>query len=132
MMAPRPCVLLVEEHAVARRALVRNMLQQVAHVVDVESVEAALAVLDTGTVIDVVVADMGSVGTSGIELFEALRVRYPLMTSRLVVMVDGDARRIDDTFRSAIGERLLLEPVDAEELQVLVIAVAGSSDVAAE
>lgn len=131
MTTPRPCVLLVDDEPVARRALVRA-LQRIAQVVDVESAEAALSVLDTGTVIDVIVADVAARGLSGCELLRALRTRHPLMISRLIAVTGADERCIDDAFRDAIGDRLLAEPVEAEELHLLVLAVAGSADVAAE
>jgi CheY-like chemotaxis protein len=131
MMALRPWVLLVETDPVARRALV-GMLRPFANVVDVESGDCALAALATGTVFDVVLADVSRhEGMSGIELFEAIRARDPPMAERFIA-VAGDEARVADGFREAVGDRLLWKPVDADELQVLVLAVAGSADVAAE
>lgn len=133
MPALRPCVLLVERDPVVRRTLVR-LLHAVAHVVDVDSGAAALTVLATGTVFDVALVDLSLEGMSGADLLEAIRKEHPYMASRFVAMTGEDPEELSGCaeLRDVIGDRLLLKPVAREELLSVVIAVAGSSDAAAE
>jgi CheY-like chemotaxis protein len=106
----RPSVLLIHDDALDRRSLAR-MLQPVAIVCDVDSVEVALEVLATGTVFDAVVADLSAIGISGAEVRARLVKQHPRLAERFIEIPN---------------------PVVSEELQELVLAVAGSADVAAE
>lgn len=133
MPALRPCVLIVEDDPDVRRTLTR-LLQPIAHVVEVDAAEAALTVLDTGTVFDALLVQLALPSMSGVELFRVIRRRHPHVISRFIAMTsDEDESALeDDTFCSAIGGRILVQPIALEELQATVIAVAGSSDAAAE
>ena len=131
MPALRPCVLLVEADPVVRRTLTR-ILQPIAHVVDVDAAEAALTVLDTGTVFDALLVQLALPSMSGSELFRVIRKRHPHVTSRFIAMTNDEQALDDDTFCSAIGGRVLVQPIAIHDLQSAVIAVAGSADAAAE
>lgn len=131
MPALRPCVLIVEADRDVRHNLAR-LLQPIAHVVDVDSAEAALTVLDTGTVFDALLVQLSLPEMSGTELFRAIRRRHAHVTSRFIAMIDDEESLADDTFRNAIRGRVLVRPIALEELQAAVIAVAGTSDAAAE
>lgn len=130
-MTARPSVLLVDDDASVRRALVR-LLHDVACVTDVDSAEAALVAIGTGTVFDAIVSDMSMQGMSGIDLFDVLRAKHPELASRFIAISGAYSHLENEAFRNAIGDRVLLKPLDREELLQLVLAVAGSADIAAE
>ncbi|MDB4937375.1 MAG: hypothetical protein JWP87_4347 [Labilithrix sp.] len=109
-MAPsRPSVLVVDGDEVARRALVR-LLQPVAVVADVDSAECALRAIATGTVFDaVVMADVRRAAAAS----KKIRAAHPELVGRVLVLSRA-------------------EGASPEVIRELVLAVAGSADVAAE
>lgn len=120
-------VLLVDDDPLVRRCLVR-CLRPIAEVVDVASGEAALMMLSTSERFDVIVADVGLGGMSGVELFDELRRDLPEMVDRFVAISGLDHSDTDPAFCSALGSRLLMKPISPRALCDLVLAVACSNN----
>ncbi len=110
-----PRVLLVDgdAHELAR------MLDPFADVTDADSTESALGIIDSGQVFDAIVSDLSLGGMSGITFFAYLSAMHPYLASRFIAVTSSSASDLDETFRNAIGNRLLMKPVAIDEMLLL-------------
>ena len=80
-------VLIVDDEPLLLRS-VRRLLPEY-ELVCLESARQALALLDAGTVFDLVVSDLMMPEMNGIDFYEALRVRHPAVAERVIFVTGG-------------------------------------------
>jgi CheY-like chemotaxis protein len=114
-------VLLVENDAELRRAMVLLLEKWGAAVIEAASGEEALALIDDlGILPDALIADqqLGS-GLSGLQVLAALRARAPGLPARLISADRGENLR-DAARAASVG--LLMKPVQPEALRAFLAA----------
>lgn len=106
-------ILLVEDHEDTREVM-RQLLQRRGHVVLVaRSVATALAVLDDGDPVDLLISDLGLPDGSGLDLMKSIRARLPLRAIALSGYgMEDDHRRS----REAGFHEHLVKPVSFPDL----------------
>jgi DNA-binding NtrC family response regulator len=109
-----PVVLLVDDERRILSALQRTLRREGYSIETAESAEAALAILEAGTV-DVVVSDYKMVGANGTELLARVRRRWPA-TSRF--LLSGWSREIPEVeLRAADPHGVHPKPWDDAKLK---------------
>ncbi|WP_075089122.1 ATP-binding protein [Verrucomicrobium spinosum] len=106
-------ILLVEDHEDTREVM-RQLLQRRGHVVLVaRSVATALAVLEDGEPVDLLISDLGLPDGSGLDLMKSIRARLPLRAIALSGYgMEDDHRRS----REAGFQEHLVKPVNFSDL----------------
>lgn len=119
-----PTVLVVDNEPQVRMLVARALARAGMRGLEAGSAQAALAILEA-TAVDVVLADQGMPGMSGMDLLEALRVAYPELAARFILMT-GDAlsARLARSVADA-GGRLLVKPFEMDALVRLVLELTG-------
>jgi signal transduction histidine kinase/ActR/RegA family two-component response regulator len=87
----QPRVLLVDDEALVRQVLAEQLGDSGYDVVEADCGETALALLDAGESIDLIVADLFMPGISGVALLQAVHVRRPRLPAILLTGCAGDA-----------------------------------------
>jgi two-component system, NtrC family, sensor kinase len=123
----KPRVLLVDDDPFVRRALARVLAREY-EVVAVDGGRAALALIRCGDRFDAIVCDVAMPGMSGLELSAALDRVAPDQASRMIALTGG---AVDPAGLAArFGDRYLIKPVRAAELEETILAVIRLAEVA--
>ena len=117
-------VLVVDDEPMLGRVLSRRLAPH-CDVVDVEGVDAALALLDGGATFDAILCDMVMPHRTGIDFHEALSRRFPAMVHRLAFITGGvlDVRIL--AFLETCGRPRVYKPFSIEEIIETVGMLAG-------
>jgi len=119
-------VLVVDDEQVVR-LVVRRFLQRSGWtVVEAESAEQAIAMLDGVLVPDLVICDLNLPGVSGAELCLRITERQPSLASRLVLTSGDPGSASRELGRSALACPVLGKPFSLVDLERLVDSVAYS------
>ena len=124
--APRPRVLLVEDHLDTQRTLRRLLEDRGYEVVTASSVAAALSVLSSATTtpIDVLVSDIGLPDSTGHELMRTVRATYELPGIAVSGFgMDGDLKSSHDAGFAAH----MTKPVDIQQLDTMIRSLLPNS-----
>ena len=119
-------MLLIDDEAGLRRAVVNFLKRRGMHIVAVEDGGDALRVLRRER-FDVIVSDVRMPGMSGGEFLERLRREYPAMVNRLI-FTTGDTFAADtSTLLRDAGVPSLVKPYDFSKLETVLREVAESA-----
>lgn len=116
--APRPRlrVMLVDDEERLLRALSRPLRRHFDLTLCVSAAEA-LERLESDEPLDAVVTDLMMPGTSGIELYEQIRARFPEMADRVLFTTGGAFTEESRAFCGRMGDRVLPKPIAIAELR---------------
>jgi CheY-like chemotaxis protein len=84
-------VLLVDDDATVRQILARELAEEGCRVTEAAEGAAALALLDSGTDIDILVSDLAMPGLDGVALIREVQRRRPKLPAVLITGYAGDA-----------------------------------------
>ena len=119
--------LVVDDERVVRLVLRRYLGRVGWSVVEAETAERALELLDAGTAPDIVFCDLNLPGLSGAGLCRRIAELHPALATRLVV-TSGDAATAAAQLQAAAIDRPVLgKPFALAELQHVVDTIAPSS-----
>jgi CheY-like chemotaxis protein len=120
----RTSVLVIDDDLMVRRFIVRLLLRD-HDVLDVDGGVAALAVLDTRRVFDVILCDMEMPRIRGNDLHALVLERYPLVAARMIFMTGGTLSRETKDFLSHPERVIVWKPFNSEQLLETIARVAG-------
>jgi len=112
-------LLLVEDEDLVRRSLTRRLSRQ-HDVIDVASVDEAIAVLAGDAPVDAVLCDLMLGGRTGAELYRWIEENAPHLTHRFVVVSGGAVTREAREFINSGVVRVVAKPVDPNDLDAAV------------
>lgn len=118
--APRPTILIVDDEPVNRLFLRGVLAEQEAEVIEASAGEEALALLDAGTKIDLILLDVMLSGMDGIQLCRRIKLERNLVHLPVVVVTSlaDNASRVAGKIAGA--DEFLTWPVDPLELNARV------------
>jgi signal transduction histidine kinase len=123
----RARLLVVEDEPILGRALLR-LLGRRFQVELAQSVDAAVALLGQGLTVDAILCDIHMPGKGGPELHRQVQERYPALEPRMVFMSGGSLNAATEAFMDQLGERVLPKPLDLDQLEALLIDLAGGAE----
>ena len=112
----QPRVLLVDDEALVREILAEQLGDGGYDVVQADSGEAALALLDAGRAIDLIVTDLSMPGMNGVLLLHAAHVRRPRLPAILLTGYTSDAAGLAVGGAISGSFSLLRKPVSGAQL----------------
>ena len=115
-----PRVLIVDDDDFMRRVLRAYFERAGLEVVEAESAEAALALVDGGTPLDAVVSDVLMPGTDGLGFYRALMATAPSLKGRVVFLTGANREPAVHDPIEALGVPLLGK---LDNLQLVVDAI---------
>jgi PAS domain S-box-containing protein len=116
---PRPRVLVVDDEALIR-ALVAKLLEDRYEVIGADSVHSALAILNEGSELNVVLCDLMMPGESGIDFFSVLRRLYPDLVERVGFITGGAVTPDTTEFLETAARPVLNKPFELGTLRAFV------------
>ena len=114
--SPQPTVLLVDDEAMVREVLAEQLGDAGYDVLQADRGEAALALLDRGEPIDLIISDLAMPGMNGIALLQAAHLRRPLTPAILLTGNVGEAASLAITGALSGSFSLLRKPVSGPQL----------------
>ena len=118
-------ILVIDDELPLARAF-KRVLEEDAHDVSVETdPKQALLRVDAGETFDVVFCDLMMRGMSGMELFEAIRVRAPDVARRMVFVTGGAFTGSAQDFLQTTQNTVLEKPIKPNELRRMVSEFLG-------
>jgi two-component system, cell cycle sensor histidine kinase and response regulator CckA len=116
---PRPRVLVIDDEALIR-ALVTKLLEDDYEVVGADSVRSALALVNGGSELNVVLCDLMIPGESGIDFFSVLRRLYPDLVDRVGFITGGAITPETAEFLESAARPVLSKPFELGSLRAFV------------
>jgi CheY-like chemotaxis protein len=86
----------------------------------VTGASAALELLDSGAVFDVILSDLMMPEMSGVELYQALSSRFPEYTKKIVFVSGGAFTPATRQFLEHVGTKLVEKPFEPDFIRELV------------
>jgi CheY-like chemotaxis protein len=120
-------VLVVDDEEVVRLVIRRFLTRGGWNVVEAETAEQALAVLEEATTPDLVICDLNLPGLSGAALCKRITERHAALSSRLVLTSGDPASAARELQRASLDCPVLGKPFSLVELERIVDDVAGTS-----
>jgi PAS domain S-box-containing protein len=117
-----PKILLIDDEPLIR-SLVMKLLAGRYRVKAVDSVRAALALLNTDSSFDLVLCDLMMPGESGVDFYGVLRQLYPNLLSRLAFITGGAVTQETGKFLETAGRPVLAKPFALDSLLAFVDGV---------
>ncbi|MEA2776346.1 MAG: hypothetical protein QOF90_1752 [Acetobacteraceae bacterium] len=111
-----PCVLLVDNEALVREVLAEQLGDSGYDVMQADCGEAALALLEAGEPIDLIVTDLAMPGMSGVALLDAVHVQRPRLPAILLTGLAGNAAILAVNGAISGSFSLLRKPVSGPQL----------------
>jgi len=112
-------VLVIDDEPLVARSL-KRLLERNHTVTVAEQASDALAWLKRAIPCDVVLCDMLMPGTSGIEVYEQVRVLRPELATKIVFMTGGEPEPKVADFLARIGNLTITKPFTAGEIEAIV------------
>lgn len=125
-----PCVLVIDDDAMLRRALVRGLKRRYT-VNEREDAEVALAEIASGQRYDAIICDLTLGGMTGKQFLVALDKILPEQAARTVILTGVSRMTLDDELLGIIGSRFVEKPATLREIELVLDDVLGSQAVAA-
>jgi CheY-like chemotaxis protein len=119
-------VLVVDDEQVVRLVLRRFLQRSGWTVIEAESAEQALALLNEVAMPELVICDLNLPGLSGADLCLRIAERQPALASRLVLTSGDPASAARDLGRAALDCPILGKPFSLVDLERMVESVACS------
>jgi len=124
-VAPRRWRTLVVDDEPMLRSVIKQMLSPQSDVVAAGSVDAALAILDSGAAFDAILCDIVMPERSGMEFYKELAGRFPGMVDRVGFITGGVLDNTIEGFLETSGRPRVYKPFSVAELVETVRALAG-------
>ncbi len=125
--AARARVLIINDEPLVAAA-VRRVLQGQHDVTCVGGAHAALALLEGGAQLDVLISGLGMPGMSGVELHARLLERWPAVAERMIFLTGNAYQGEWQAFLARSSNPRLDEPLDVDRLRALVRGRARDGD----
>ena len=112
----KPSLLLVEDEEVVREVVAEQLIDRGYDVIEAEGGRRALALLDAGCPVDLIISDLSMPGMDGVSLIRAAQIRKPRLPAILLTGYAGETaalavgRGLDGSFS------LLRKPVTGDHL----------------
>lgn len=120
-----PRVLVIDDDAMLRRALVRGLKRKHA-VVEMDDAELALASIVRGDRFDAIICDLNLGGMTGRQFLLALHAIFPEQAARVVLLTGAARTSLDDTLLDIIGPRFVEKPATLGEIELVLDDVYGA------
>ena len=120
-------ILLVDDEAIVRKVLADELTDQQHAIIQADSGVAALALLDAGEPVDMIVSDFSMPGMDGVSLIQAARQRRPGLPALLLTGFAGEAATLAIKAAGCGPISLLRKPVSAEQLADRIAALLDSA-----
>ena len=119
-----PRILVIDDDAMLRRALVRGLKRR--HVV-VERDDAAVALteISNGARYDAIICDLTLGGMSGRQFVLALHAILPEQAARVVILTGVSKMTLDDAVLDVVGPRFVEKPATLQEIEMVLSDVLG-------
>jgi signal transduction histidine kinase/CheY-like chemotaxis protein len=126
--AARPHVLLVDDDELVRETMIESLADSGFHILGADSAPAALAHIDRGAAVDVLVSDFSMPGMNGVDLIRAAQARRPGLAAILLTGHVGDINTAIPEGDASGRFILLRKPIRAAELaQSFALALAAAA-----
>jgi DNA-binding NtrC family response regulator len=113
-MSDQATVLIVDDEASIRRALMRLLGRESHRVLEAPGAQEALKIADT-TPVDLVITDYAMPDCNGLELLVQMKTRYP-QTVRMIMTGKADLKAVIAAINEGHVYRFILKPWDNDEL----------------
>jgi PAS domain S-box-containing protein len=120
-------ILLVDDEAIVRKVLADDLADQQHAIVQADSGVAALALLDAGETVDMLVTDFSMPGMDGVSLIQAARQRHPGLPALLLTGYAGEAAALAIKAAGCGPIALLRKPVSGTQLAERIAALLDSA-----
>ncbi|MBP5321945.1 MAG: sigma-54-dependent Fis family transcriptional regulator [Kiritimatiellae bacterium] len=124
-MAGKPVILVVDDDRNTREGL-RLALQHHYDVRTAESADAALAVLDAGVPVDIMLSDMRMPGRDGLSLLSSVSAKYPQTTCILLTAYGSVETAVQAMKKGAYD--FLTKPINLDQLDLLLARALETRD----
>ncbi len=108
-------VLLVDDDPLVRKSFLRCFADENFDLEVAEGAEQALAILEGGEVIDVIVADFLMPGKDGVRLLEQVKEQWPEMV-RILFTASAESTRVQNSLRNGLAAALIEKPWDRDHI----------------
>jgi len=126
--AHRRHVLLVDDDELVRETMIESLADSGFHILGADSAPAALAHIDRGATVDVLVSDFSMPGMNGVDLIRAAQARRPGLAAILLTGHVGDINTAMPEGNESGRFILLRKPIRAAELaQSFALALAAAA-----
>lgn len=125
-----PCVLVIDDDAMLRRALVRGLKRRYT-VNERDDAEVALAEIANGQRYDAIICDLTLGGMSGRQFILALEKILPEQAARAIILTGVARSTLDDDLLAVIGSRFVEKPATLSEIEIVLGDVLGAEAEAA-
>ncbi|MBX3209317.1 MAG: response regulator [Labilithrix sp.] len=118
-VASSPCILVIDDDDMVRRALVRGLRRKYA-VTDLRDAETARALITAGTWFDAILCDLNLAGMSGADFFVNLQALDEQQASRVVILSGNPDGREDPRFAGR-EPRFLEKPSSIATIEAMLV-----------
>jgi two-component system NtrC family sensor kinase len=113
-----PSVLVIDDDAMLRRALVRGLKRR--HVVvERDDAEVALAEISNGVRYDAIICDLTLGGMTGRQFLFALNAILPEQAARTLILTGTSKAALDEPLLDIIGPRFVEKPATLSEIELV-------------
>lgn len=120
-----PRILVIDDDAMLRRALVRGLKRRHA-VVEMDDAEVALAGIANGERYDAIICDLNLGGMNGRQFVFSLQALFPEQASKVVILSGVARASLDDALLNVIGTRFVEKPATLSEIELVLCDVFGA------
>jgi CheY-like chemotaxis protein len=119
-----PRILVIDDDAMLRRALVRGLKRRHT-VVEHDDAEVALAEIANGARYDAIVCDLTLGGMTGRQFVLALNAILPEQAQRVIILTGVSKLTLDEAILDVIGPRFVEKPATLQEIEMVLSDVVG-------
>lgn len=120
-----PCILVIDDDAMLRRALVRGLKRRHS-VVERDDAEVALAEIATGARYDAIICDLTLGGMTGRQFLFSLQAILPEQAAKVVILSGTSKASLDEPLLAIIGRRYVEKPATLGEIELVLGDVFGA------
>lgn len=120
-----PRVLVIDDDAMLRRALVRGLKRRHS-VADVEDAEMALAGIAGGDRYDAIICDLHLSGMTGRQFVLSLHAIVPDQAAKVIILSGCCRDALDDALLDIVGPRFVEKPASLREIELVLDDVFGA------
>jgi CheY-like chemotaxis protein len=112
----KPCLLVVEDEELVREVIAEQLIDRGYDVIEAEEGRRALALLDAGCAVDLIISDLSMPGMDGVSLIRAAQIRNPRLPAILLTGYAGEASALTVGRELNGSFSLLRKPVTGDQL----------------
>lgn len=120
-----PSVLVIDDDAMLRRALVRGLRRRYA-VTERDDAEVALSEIANGQRYDAILCDLTLAGMSGRQFILALSCIVPAQAERAIILTGVARSAIDEELLAIVGTRFVEKPATIAEIDLVLDEIFGA------